>query len=219
MKDSKIEWCHHTFNPWIGCSKVSEGCAFCYAESRDKRHLIEDVDHWGKGAPRYRTKPANWKQPLAWAREAAGAAVRPRVFCASQADWLDDEVPWQWRFDLLELIRETPELDWLLLTKRPENFAKLVTKEAAHETRLGALPPRPVPDLGLPLPLQAMGRVQHRGRPPGQARHRPPSRRPGVDPVPQPHLESSGHLVTLMNAHQHPREGLSARSPSASISG
>lgn len=47
---------------------------------------------------------------------------RPRVFCASLADWLDEEVPAEWLGDLLTLIHKTPNLDWLLLTKRPENF-------------------------------------------------------------------------------------------------
>ena len=54
-----------------------------------------------------------------------GPRPRPRVFCASLADWLDNQVPQQWRIDLALLIHATPELDWLLLTKRIENFAKL----------------------------------------------------------------------------------------------
>jgi len=129
--NSKIEWTDHTFNPWIGCTKVSPGCEHCYAEARDQR-FAKGV-HWGKGAPRQRTSAANGKQPLAWDREARYAqtcvisgdpSFRPRVFCASLADWLDDEVPVEWLADLLELIRGTPHLDWLLLTKRPENWRR-----------------------------------------------------------------------------------------------
>jgi protein gp37 len=136
-ENSNIEWCDHTFNPWTGCTKVSPGCANCYAEGWSKRSGIVT---WGKGQPRKRTSEANWKLPLKWNREAdlewqtytsavaAGAGWpgeaprRPRVFCASLADWLDDEVPPQWLSDLLHLIRITPHLDWLLLTKRPQNF-------------------------------------------------------------------------------------------------
>ena len=136
MKDSKIEWTDHTFNPWIGCTKVSPGCANCYAETlMDTRY---GRVKWGKGQPRQRTSAANWKLPLQWNREAGQAfenwetAVqhgagfdmpkRPRVFCASLADWLDDEVPIEWLADLIKLIHDTPNLDWLLLTKRPENW-------------------------------------------------------------------------------------------------
>jgi protein gp37 len=74
-KDSHIEWCDHTFNPWIGCTKVSPGCAHCYAETRDRRHMIEKVDHWGKGAPRLRTSAANWRQPHRWNRNASNSRL------------------------------------------------------------------------------------------------------------------------------------------------
>lgn len=136
MKETKIEWCNHTFNPWIGCTKVSSGCANCYAETQDKFRRWTP-DGWGKGKARRRTGEAYWKQPIKWneaAREDIEEALhdfgadeyiappRPRVFCASLADWLDDEVPIEWLADLLGMIRCTPNLDWLLLTKRPENF-------------------------------------------------------------------------------------------------
>lgn len=127
---TKIEWCDHTFNPWIGCTKVSAGCANCYAETlMDKR--LKQV-HWGKGQPRKRTSDKNWKLVEKWNREAkeleqlcaehpfhAVPPRRPRVFCASLADWLDPEVPIEWLADLLDLIRRCPHLDFLLLTKRP----------------------------------------------------------------------------------------------------
>lgn len=120
-ENTKIEWTDHTFNPWIGCTKVSDGCKNCYAE-RDfdkRRHIVE----WGAGKPRKRTTPDNWNKPLAWNRKAEKDGARPRVFCASLADWLDPEVPIEWLADLLELIQATPHLDWLLLTKRPEQWA------------------------------------------------------------------------------------------------
>lgn len=134
-ENTKIEWATHTFNPWIGCQKVSAGCDSCYAETlMDKRyHRVE----WGPHGERKRTSPANWRKPLNWARKAREALEdfeigmltlrpeRPRVFCASLADVFDNQVPNTWRLDLFDLIKATPELDWLLLTKRPENIMKM----------------------------------------------------------------------------------------------
>ena len=120
--NSKIEWTDATWNPVTGCTKVSPGCDHCYAEAlMDTRWGKVE---WGPHGERKRTSDANWKLPLRWARAANG--TRPRVFCASLADWLDNQVPRSWRTDLWGLIEATPELDWLLLTKRIENYAKLV---------------------------------------------------------------------------------------------
>jgi len=121
-ENSKIEWTDHTFNPWIGCQKVSPGCDHCYAEAMmDHRyHKVE----WGPHGERKRTSTANWRKPLQWAKAVRGTGKRPRVFCASLADWLDNQVSVQWRQDLGDLICATPELDWLLLTKRIGNFGE-----------------------------------------------------------------------------------------------
>jgi protein gp37 len=125
-ENSKIAWTDHTFNPWIGCTRVSPGCQFCYAETL-MDHRYGRVK-WGKGQPRSRTSPANWKLPLKWNREwkeantTIATSDRPLVFCASLADWLADEVPIEWLADLLALIHATPNLIWQLLTKRPENW-------------------------------------------------------------------------------------------------
>ena len=147
MKNSNIEWCDHTFNPWEGCTKVSPGCANCYAENRNARFGGGTAVNWGKGAPRRRTSVKNWNQPVKWNADAAaeqavfnspgiinsvmGSVARPRVFCASLADWLDDEVPIKWLVDLLDLIHCTPHLDWLLLSKRPQLWATRLTEVAA----------------------------------------------------------------------------------------
>jgi protein gp37 len=115
-KDSRIEWTHHTFNPWWGCVKVSAACDNCYAEAWAHR-LGESV--WGPKSERRFFGDAHWKQPLRWNRDAAETGVRRRVFCASMADVFEnrkDLVPHRLR--LLALIAETPHLDWLLLTKR-----------------------------------------------------------------------------------------------------
>lgn len=116
-ENSKIEWTDHTFNPWIGCTKVSPACDNCYAETFAKR---TGGPKWGKDEPRRLTSHANWQKPLAWDRKAARLGVRYRVFCASLADVFDVEVPDDWRDRLLALIAATPHLDWLLLTKRPK---------------------------------------------------------------------------------------------------
>jgi len=121
---TKIEWCDHTFNPWIGCQRVSPGCDRCYAETQNAFRKWNGGT-WGPHAPRKRTSPDNWKGPKKWARAAAATGKHPIVFCASLADWLDNQVPQRWREDLAALIQETPQLDWLLLTKRIEIFAKL----------------------------------------------------------------------------------------------
>ena len=127
-ENSKIEWTHHTFNPWIGCQKVGPGCDHCYAEAWDARGLQQRESRWGPHADRTRTSAGNWSKPRAWNKAAAGLAERPRVFCASLADVFDNHtsiLP-EWRADLWALIRATPNLDWLLLTKRPGNIAKML---------------------------------------------------------------------------------------------
>ncbi|MEZ0063985.1 protein gp37 [Bradyrhizobium elkanii] len=129
---TEIAWCDSTFNPWIGCQKVSAGCDNCYAETlMDKRyHKVE----WGPHGERKRTSAANWKLPLRWAKAARAAGTRPKVFCSSLADVFDNQVDPSWRVDLFNLIAETEELDWLLLTKRPENIAKMLpTNWCDHE--------------------------------------------------------------------------------------
>lgn len=108
-----------TFNPWEGCQKVSPGCDNCYAETRNARWNSGEAVNWGPGAPRRRTSPQNWNKPLKWNREAEAAGTRPLVFCASLADWADNAVDPEWRRDLFDLIRATPHLFWLLLSKRP----------------------------------------------------------------------------------------------------
>lgn len=127
-ENSKIEWTTHTFNPWIGCQKVSPGCDHCYAEAM-MDHRYGRVK-WGPHGERVRTSDANWKKPRQWAKAAKGE--RQRVFCASLADWLDNKVPTQWREDLAVVIEDTPQLDWLLLTKRIENFDKLAPWHAGE---------------------------------------------------------------------------------------
>lgn len=124
-EQTNIEWAHYTFNPWRGCTKVSEGCAHCYAEVLSRRNPAT-LGEWGPGRPRVLAAEAMWRSPLKWNQLAAAEGVRYRVFCASLADVFDAEVPTEWRQRLLALIDETSNLDWLLLTKRPEQIEPLM---------------------------------------------------------------------------------------------
>ena len=145
--NSGIEWTDHTFNPWIGCTKVSEGCKHCYAE-REMDHHWKRVQ-WGPQGTRVRTSAAYWREPLKWNSQVwaqcevcgwrgefdggpcqgcqhplvtVGKYARQRVFCASLADVFEDRDELKpWRDDLFRLIEQTPNLDWLILTKRPQN--------------------------------------------------------------------------------------------------
>jgi protein gp37 len=168
-KDSSIEWTHHTFNPWRGCTKVSEGCRNCYAE-RDSKRNLKVLGQWGPNGTRVVASESKWREPLAWDRAAEKAGERHRVFCASIADVFEDWsgpmlnsaglelMKWRMGMDsdnmcdstdegyayrpedyvsvtmshirerLFFLIRDTPNLDWLLLTKRPENVISALAK-------------------------------------------------------------------------------------------
>src|SRR5579859_1859246 len=117
--NSKISWTDHTFNPWWGCVKVSPACDHCYAESFSKR-VGQNI--WGVDSPRRFFGDKHWTEPLKWNRDALKDFGRPaRVFCASMADVFevrDDLIPH--RIRLFDLIKDTPNLLWNLLTKRAQ---------------------------------------------------------------------------------------------------
>jgi protein gp37 len=124
-QDSKIEWTTHSWSPWRGCSKVSPGCAHCYAETLSKRNPAV-LGVWGPDGTRVVAAEASWRNVLAWDRAAAKVRERHRVFpslCDPFEDRDDLAFP---RARLFRLIRETPNLDWLLLTKRPETWTKVM---------------------------------------------------------------------------------------------
>jgi protein gp37 len=156
---STIEWTDSTFNPFIGCTKVSPGCDHCYAEQLMDRRLGRV--RWGAGQARVRTSAAYWRQPERWDKadfRACGFCgwrgeidtlvddgcpscrrheklnpARRRVFCASLADVFDNEAPEAWRADLLNLIADTPNLDWLVLTKRVGNAQRMLDEYVASD--------------------------------------------------------------------------------------
>lgn len=122
-ENSKIEWTEHTFNPWWGCTKVSPACDNCYAEAWAKRtgHSV-----WGAKSDRRLLSEAHWNNPVRWNKRAQQSGIRARVFCASMADVFE----WKsglgsLRERLWQLIHKTPNLDWLLLTKRPHLIQRL----------------------------------------------------------------------------------------------
>lgn len=159
-ENSAIEWTDHTFNAIIGCTKVSPGCKFCYAE-RDMSLRLNRVA-WGPDGTRVLTSDANWKDPIKWNKEAGQNGIRYRVFTASLSDVFEN---WDGpilnhkgqqlymphitggqfvvrqeshdsnvcrpvtmndvRQRLFDLIDHTPNLDWLVLTKRPENILRM----------------------------------------------------------------------------------------------
>lgn len=121
---TKIAWSHSTFSPWIGCTKIGPGCDQCYAHAAD--HRFTGGKHWGAGAPRRPTSSAYWRKPLLWNEKAQRSGKPWRVFCASQADVFDNEADPELRASLFRLIKATPNLTWLLLTKRIGNAAAML---------------------------------------------------------------------------------------------
>jgi len=138
-KTTGIAWARSTFNPWIGCTEVSPGCDACYARELDARHKWGGATHWGPGVPRHRTGASSWRDPLQWNRIAeleqqtgkvvtqSGWKGKPGFYPVfpSLCDPFDNEVPKEWHGDFWRLIRATPHLTWLLLTKRIGNVEKM----------------------------------------------------------------------------------------------
>jgi len=157
---TEIQWADSTWNCWRGCKPVSEGCAHCYA-----RTLVNRFG--GDFSKRVRSAPDTFNAPLKWNKKpwvcdkcgttrpdnvncmltGEGANVcrnntfhRRRVFSLSLGDWLDPEVPVEWLADMLDVIRRCPDLDFLLLTKRPELWAvrmEAIWHHATHDAPSG----------------------------------------------------------------------------------
>lgn len=125
MQNTNIQWTDHTVNFWWGCTKVSRACQHCYAEIVAKvfgKRLFGAVPQWGAGKPRFERLQAARAEALKIQRQAVKSGTRPKVFVNSMSDWLDDEVPLEWLAYLLETLALCPNVDFQLLTKRPENW-------------------------------------------------------------------------------------------------
>ncbi|MCG7952655.1 MAG: phage Gp37/Gp68 family protein [Candidatus Thiodiazotropha endolucinida] len=128
---TEIAWTDSTFSPWWGCSKVAPGCDHCYALDLDKR---TGGDHWGPDRTPRSMSDSYWKKPLSWDRNHQKFAQenngrRRRVFCGSVCDWADKNGPVSERERLWSLIKETPMLDWQLLTKRAPNIERYLPED------------------------------------------------------------------------------------------
>ena len=144
-ENTKISWAHHTFNPWRGCTKVSTGCRSCYAETLSQRNPSV-LGVWGPQGTRVMASEAMWRMPLKWEKQAQESGKRLRVFCASLADVFEGpetctpeafKTVCTARARLFDLIAQTPNLDWLLLTKRPENIIMSLHRIARDTPRAG----------------------------------------------------------------------------------
>jgi len=176
-EQTKIEWADSTVNFWSGCTKVSAGCAHCYAETLSNRKL-GNIGQWGKGAPRKRHqsafKLAHQLNAKPWICDDCGAAYpvgqvqfdddcncqprayrgatkyhRRRVFSLSLGDWLDPEVPIEWLAEMLDTIRQCEQVQWLLVTKRPEFFRTRLLEALAHVEKVTGDWPDREPDTEL----------------------------------------------------------------------
>lgn len=129
---TNISWCDHTYNPWIGCMKVSEGCKFCYAEIFANNRMGRFGKLWGANSDRHLTKTSN--DPVKWDKAAKKEGIRKRIFCGSMMDVFEDnDLVLERRKELFELIKKTPNLDWLLLTKRPKNINKFLPEDWSED--------------------------------------------------------------------------------------
>lgn len=109
-----IAWCDATWNPWQGCHKVSEGCKNCYM-FRDKKRYGQDPNTVVRSAD------ATFCKPLTWAKNREKYASINRVFTCSWSDFFITEAD-PWRNAAWEIIANTPQLKYQILTKRPERF-------------------------------------------------------------------------------------------------
>jgi protein gp37 len=117
---TNISWCAYAFNIAWGCVKISDGCTHCYADGFDRR---TGGSHWGPQAQRRTFGEKHWREPAKWNKQAERDGRKHRVFCSSMTDvFLDDPVIAHELEKLWTLIKQTPFLDWQLLTKRPERI-------------------------------------------------------------------------------------------------
>jgi protein gp37 len=136
MQHSKIEWTDNTFNPWWGCVNVSPACDHCYAETFAARHTRTKVELWGKDAHRSISSDAYWDAPRTWSHRAQKTGIRERVFCGSMCDVMERRADLnEPRHRLFNLIEDTPYLDWLLLTKRPQEYRHFFPKSWLKDPR------------------------------------------------------------------------------------
>lgn len=119
-ENSKIEWTDHTWNPWMGCHKISEGCRNCYM-FRERRRYGKDPEVVVRSKTRF-------YDPLKWEKKAALTGERKFVFACSWSDWFIEEAD-PIRDEAWEIVKATPHLTYQILTKRPENIPARLPKD------------------------------------------------------------------------------------------
>jgi len=110
-RHTKIEWASSSWNPWMGCAKVSEGCRNCYAE-RDMKKFGRDFGTPTRSKTTFED-PLKWKEPR-------------RIFVCSWSDFFLETVPHQWREEVMSIMALAPQHTFMLLTKRPENMGEML---------------------------------------------------------------------------------------------
>lgn len=124
--NSKIEWCDATWNPWTGCTKVSDGCAHCYMYRGQRR--------WGRDPSKLvRSSQKTFNLPLAKKRDGSWK-IPPGsfVFVCSWSDFFHEDVPDAWRDEALNIIWQRPDLTFLILTKRTGKMRSYLYNSASR---------------------------------------------------------------------------------------
>lgn len=106
MKKSNIQWTNYTWNPWQGCRKVSPGCKYCY--------MYRDKAIYGQNAKTVVRSKTVFNAPLKW-------KIGELVFTCSWSDWFIQEAD-EWRDEAWDIIKQTPQHTYQILTKRPERI-------------------------------------------------------------------------------------------------
>ena len=117
MAQSSIEWTEMTWNPTTGCTKVSQGCKFCYAEIMSKRLQAMGVEKY-KDNFKVRVHPEALKVPYTWKKSKV-------VFVNSMSDLFHEEVPLTFIKEVFAVMRDNPQHVFQVLTKRAERLSIL----------------------------------------------------------------------------------------------
>lgn len=116
MKTTKIEWTDKTWNPITGCTKVSAGCMNCYAEVMSIRLKAMGTDKYKNGFSltlheEYLSEPLKWKKPHT-------------IFVCSMSDIFHEKVPFEFVDKIIDIIKQTPQHNYQILTKRAKRMNK-----------------------------------------------------------------------------------------------
>jgi len=116
MKTTKIEWTDKTWNPITGCTKVSAGCANCYAEVMARRLCAMRIAKY-KNCFKLTLHPESLSEPLKWRNSHI-------IFVCSMSDLFHEEVPYCFIDQVLDIINQTPQHNYQILTKRADRMAE-----------------------------------------------------------------------------------------------